>query len=42
MSIIGCLDCYDGRANHCDGCNMYEISKNIQLYHNQKKQNVRS
>lgn len=32
MSRIACLDCIDGKHNHCDGCNLYKISNNMDYY----------
>lgn len=29
MSRINCFNCIDGKENHCDGCNLYKISLNI-------------
>ena len=29
MSRICCFSCHDGQHGHCDGCNLYEVSKNL-------------
>lgn len=31
MSRIRCFDCDSGIHNHCDGCNLYNISKDSAL-----------